>query len=189
MKTVFLHGLGSTSNSLKYLSKFFDNPVLIDYNSYRGLDVSIHEVTRKIKDQVGDSKFNLIGHSLGGLIGAHLALNNEPINKLVTISSPLGGSNAARLLQFVMVGMPIFADVTPRAWHIRRVLLNKPVCDVLSIVSTEGGWPILGAPNDGTVELSSQRALQYAKKVEIAANHFEVLLTKDTVNHIGEFLK
>lgn len=186
-KTVFLHGLGSSSTSFAYMAKFFDDPVVIDYDSVKPLDISINSVTHKIKEAVGDKPFNLVGHSLGGLIGAHLALNNEPINRLVTISSPLAGSKAARFLKYIVVGVPVFADVCPNSWHIQRVLFNKPKCPVLSIVTNKGGWSIFGQENDGTVECSSQKALVYAQKVTVAANHFEVLLKKETVNHIANF--
>ncbi len=189
MKTFLLHGLGSTPASMVYLQQELDESFPISYNSHQRLDDSIAHVRQVIQDFIEPGEeFNLIGHSLGGLIAHHIAQHNPQVKKLVTIASPLGGSKAAWLLQYMVVGSPVFADLTTSSWYVRHIKSNPPPADVLSIIATEGGWSLFGEPNDGTVELSSQRALPYGKKVEVDANHFEVLLRLETLHAIKDFL-
>lgn len=181
----FIHGLGATENCFMFLAEQLGYPALISYDSSAGLHRSIAEVQR----QLPDGPVTLIGHSLGGLIATHIALNKtNEVQKLITISSPLGGSKAARLLKYFMPTYPVMQDITPLSPYIRRLQIAPQPCPVLSLASTEGGFPILLEPNDGTVEIDSMRALSYAKQVDIKANHFEILLKRETVQSIKEFL-
>lgn len=183
MMTFLIHGLGASEASFTYLTNNLADCRTIAYNSLQPLSKSIKDVQAAITT---DEEYHLIGHSLGGVIAMHLAMNNPKVKSVTTIASPLGGSKAARFLKFIVIGAPVLADITPRAKHI--MMLSSPVhCPVLSIISTTGGWSIFGEANDGTVELSSQRALPYAKKVEVYANHFEVLLSRHTLDAIKEF--
>lgn len=181
----FIHGLGATKNCFMFLEQELGHPARIAYDSGAALHRSISEVSR----QLPPGPLILIGHSLGGLIAAHIALDKtHDVQKLITISSPLGGSKAARYLKYFMPTFPIMQDIVPASHYIKRLQLAPKPCPVLSIISTDGGFPILGEPNDGTVEIASMKAIQYAKKVEIKANHFEVLLKSKTVDAIREFI-
>lgn len=65
---------------------------------------------------------------------------------------------------------------------------TQPNCPVLSIISTTGHMPMVSAePNDSVVAISSQRALAYAKKIEVKANHFEVLMHDKTIETVRKF--
>lgn len=188
MKKFLLHGLGSTPASMVYLQQELEDSFPISYNSHQRLDESIRYVREVITDFIEPGEeYSIIGHSLGGVIGAHLARNNDQVKNLVTIASPLGGSKVAWFLQYAVIGTPVFADLVPSSWYIKS--LCQPLdCNVLSIIATEGGWSIFGEKNDGTVEVRSQRALPYGHKIEVDANHFEVLLRLETLHAIKEFL-
>lgn len=194
MKCFLLHGLSATPSSLRFLEQEIEDSYTISYDSHQSLDKSIAHIREIITDFIEPGeKFNLIGHSLGGVIACHLARHNDQVNKVVTIASPLGGSRAAYLLQWIVIGSPVLADLVPTSWYIkvlqhRNEAIFTVEADVLSIIATEGGWSVLGEENDGTVAIASQKALPYAKKVEIDANHFEVLLRLETLCAIKEFL-
>lgn len=194
MKSFLLHGLGATSTSLRFLQQELDECYTIEYNSHQSLDKSIAHIREIINDFIEPGeRYNLIGHSLGGVIACHLARHNEQVNKVVTIASPLGGSRAAYLLQWIVIGSPVLADLVPTSWYIkvlqhRNEAIFTVDADVLSIIATEGGWSVLGEENDGTVAIASQKALPYAKKVEVDSNHFEVLLRLETLCAIKDFL-
>ena len=184
MTICFIHGLGATENCFKYLSKELGHAAQISYDSSAALADSVAEVSA----QIPEGPVTLIGHSLGGVIAVLIAHEKKrDVKKVVTISSPLGGSRAARWLKYFMPTYPIMYDIQPQSPQIRQVKTD-PGVPVLSIVSTEGGFPILGEPNDGTVEIKSQRALSYAKQFDVPANHFEVLLRRATVDAIKGFL-
>lgn len=110
------------------------------------------------------------------------------INRVITISSPLGGSKSAAFLQFFARQMDVVADITPHSTFIKS-LQGKAPCPVLSIISTAGHLPVSQEPNDGVVAIESQNALSSAKKIAISANHFEVLAHEKTVEAVSKFIK
>ena len=182
MKKLLIHGLGASELSFTYLANNLSDCTTLSYNSLQALQRSIKDLEQHITEPC-----HLIGHSLGGIIALHLALNNQNVKSVTTIAAPHLGSKVARFLKYVVVGAPVFADVTPNSWFIRHIKEQQPECPVLSIVAASGGWSIFGEPNDGTIELSSQRGLTYGKKVEVHANHTEVLHSRQTLNAIREF--
>ena len=189
MKTFLLHGLSATSLSLRLIEQELDDAYTIEFNSHQDLDKTIGHLRQVIDDFIEPGeKYNLIGHSLGGVIACHLAIHNEQVNKVVTIASPLGGSKAAYLLQWLVVGSPVLRDLVPTSYHIRALQNNAELeAKSLSIIAISGGWSVLGEPNDNTVTIGSQKALKN-KHVEVMANHTEVLLADETLNAIKEFL-
>lgn len=189
MKTFCLHGLSATALSLRLIIEELDDAYTIEFNSHQDLDKTIAHIRQVIEDFIEPGEqYNLIGHSLGGLIACHLAMNNDQVNKVVTIASPLGGSKAAYLLRWLVVGSPVLCDLVPSSRHIRALQGNHDLeMKSLSIIATGGGWSVLGEPNDNTVTIDSQKALNN-KHVEVMANHTEVLLSDETLNAIKEFL-
>ncbi len=160
----------------------------IDYNSYQPLDQSILQVAKQLPKK---EPIILIGHSLGGVIGTLVALNKtHNVQKVVTISSPLGGSAVASWMRWFVSGLPVLSDITPHSFHIRRLVTETAPCPVLSIVSTSGGLPMISRePNDSVVAVSSQKVLKYAKKIEVKANHFEVLMHEKTIEAVRKFVQ
>jgi pimeloyl-ACP methyl ester carboxylesterase len=160
--------------------------VLIDYQSRQPIEDSVRQVLRFIPK---DEPIALVGHSLGGVIAALIALRGYAnVSKLVTISAPLGGSRFAAFARWVASGIPLLNDITTSSPAILELQNRKIVPPVLSIISTGGSLPTSNEPNDSVVSVSSQRALSYAKKVEINANHFEILLHERTIDQLRKFL-
>lgn len=185
----WIHGLNSTPSSFKYILQKLPkhNAHLINYHSHQPLSESIMEVISQLPK--GET-LSLVGHSLGGVIAALIAADNaDSINELITISSPLSGSRAAGVLRWLPGSLPIINDIYPRSpLLIRLNELETLSVPTISIVSTGGHLGTSSELNDSVVALSSQRALKFGEKIDVKANHFEVLLHDETVGVIKKFL-
>jgi pimeloyl-ACP methyl ester carboxylesterase len=188
MKLVWIHGLNSSYRSFNYLADKVapDASVMVSYDSHRALDASIAKVAAQLPE---GEDYVLVGHSLGGVIALNLVLEGlaAPV-KVITISSPLGGSKAASALRWFARDMEVLADITPSSHYIRALQVAKPRCPVVSIISTAGSLPLSPEPNDSVVTVASQKALAYGRKIEVRANHFEVLCHEHTLRHLKELV-
>lgn len=184
----YIHGLNSSPLSFSYIAENLPEhkSYLIRYKSHQRLGDSIAEVLAQLPP---DQKLTLVGHSLGGVIAALIAGDNPGrIEKLVGISSPFRGSRAACTLRWLPGSMLVFDDIVPRGHHIvkcRDLTLEVPT---LSIITTGGHLQTSPEPNDGVVAVESQKGLRFGKKIEINANHFEVLLSDRTVGILEDFI-
>ena len=185
---VFIHGLNQTHLSFSHWKNTFqENALTVDYESRQPLADSIAQVSKALPKK---DELILVGHSLGGVISTLIALNDSHnVQKVVTISSPLGGSKAAVYARWIVGGIRVFSDITPTSPSIIRLSKEAPKAPVLSIVSVAGSFLNSNEPNDGIVTVASQKALPYAKKVEVKANHFEVLMHDKTVDTIRKFVQ
>lgn len=185
----FIHGLNQTHLSFQHLAaQFTDHKVvLIDYNSHQPLNDSIAQVVKALPK---NEELILVGHSLGGVIATLIALNKTlNVKKVVTVSSPLGGSRAAVYARWIVGGIRVFNDITPASPAIVRLESELAPCPVLSLISVSGSFLNSNEPNDGIVTVASQKALPYAKKVEVKANHFEILMHDKTIDTIRKFVQ
>lgn len=187
-KICYIHGLNSSRRSFNFLAQELEHngDVLIDYDSRQPLEKSIAQVLRFIPK---NEEVVLVGHSLGGVIALLIATRKlAKVDRVVTISSPLGGSKAAVFARWVVSGIPVIGDITPNSSCIREIANCAPDFPVLSIFSTGGSLPTSNEPNDSVVSVASQKALPSAKKVEVKANHFEVLMHEKTVEQVRKFI-
>ncbi len=187
MKTVvYLHGLNATHLSFGYVLKGLPehNAVRINYDSHQRLDASIEDVLR----QLPKGEFSIVGHSLGGLIAAVLASKSAKVKSLAAISSPFAGSKIANIARWLPGHPDVMADITPSSTHVQAMrTLDLPI-PTLSIITTAGHLRSVTEPNDGVVAVASQKALPFGNKVEIDANHFEVLTHDKTVDLLSQHL-
>lgn len=188
MSIVYIHGLNQTHLSFTYFAeKLGEKHIMVDYDSRQSLADSVKQVVKQLP-KTGD--LTLIGHSLGGVIAmviAHSGVAN--VSKVVTISSPLGGSKAAVFARWVVSGIRVLGDITPTSVYMKMIEAMAAPCPVLSIISTSGSLLNSNEPNDGIVTVASQKALPYAKKVEVKANHFEILMHDKTIEAVRKFVQ
>lgn len=187
MKIVYIHGLNQSSHSFNYIRDKLPehDAVALNYSSHQPLRDSMQDV----RDKLPKGRFTLVGHSLGGLLAILMAAEHvDRCDKVVTISSPLAGSKAAAGLRWFPGHPKIIEDITPTSPKIELISQLKLHLPTLSIISTAGALPVAREPNDGIVTIESQRALTFGKKIEVKANHFEVLMHEKTVKLLLEFL-
>lgn len=187
MQIAWIHGFNSSSRSFNYVVSCLPahEVVNISYDSHQRLEASLEQVIK----QLPKKPITLVGHSLGGLISVLVAMKHpERVTKLITISSPLAGSRAAGTLRWIPGYPKVLTDIAPSSKFVLALETVKLETPTLSIISTGGNLSISGEANDSVVTVASQRALKFGKKIEIKANHFEVLCHEKTVKHIQDFL-
>lgn len=187
MQVAYIHGFNSSNRSFNYVvSQLPEHDVVaVNYDSHQPLHTSIAQVMK----QLPKKEFALVGHSLGGVISTLIAMDHpELVAKLITISSPLAGSRAAGTLKWIPGYPKILHDITPSSKLILAVEASRLAVPTLSIISTGGNLLTSGEANDSVVTVSSQKALKFGRKIEVKANHFEVLMHEKTIKHITDFL-
>jgi hypothetical protein len=120
----------------------------------------------------------IIGHSLGGIIAAHLSSDA----KRVTVASPFGGSAIANWLPMYSQLMRDVATTSP----IISALRSKKVdhARFLSIVANG----LDGRGFDGVISTTSQKALYGPDYRTFDLNHFEVLVDDEIIDLIDQWL-
>ena len=192
MNIVFLHGLNSTCTTFNFMLdrlKLTEHRVFkINYDSH----ARVKDILDEVRPKLPKGKFAIIGHSLGGVIAALIAEEfHDRVLKLVTISSPLKGAVAATYLMLVPGHLRIMEDLAPMSSVMRHLSELTLAVPTLSFVSTQGHLPVIpifDEPNDGLVSIRSQKGLQFARQLEIPANHFEILMHDGAVSTLQQFL-
>jgi pimeloyl-ACP methyl ester carboxylesterase len=187
MQVAYIHGFNSSHRSFSFIQcKLPDHAVIpISYSSHQPIRDSMDEVRR----QLPKGQFSLVGHSLGGVLAVLMAAEHaDRVSSLATISAPFGGSRAAITLRWLPGHPKVLEDLTPSSPKIELVSQLRLKVPTLCIYSTSGSLFTSPEPNDSVVTVSSQKALPFGRKVEVKANHFEVLLHERTVKLLQGFL-
>lgn len=184
---VFIHGLNCSPQIFLYLHIALPkhNAIFISYDSFNPVEDSYSDILR----QMPSDNVSIVGHSLGGIMGHLLATrqNGLNVNKLVTISSPYGGSHTAGITRFILPRLQVLHDLTPTSKIIREVTTSS-VSDHMSIISTAGSMSYVLGGNDGIVSIRSQERAPTQNKIKIATSHFEVVQHGHTTKNITNFL-
>lgn len=185
---VYVHGAHASPTSFAWIKRGLPAHKVVDvaYSCDRSVDRVVDDVTARLTLERGPVV--LMGHSLGGVIAASVAQRvPEHVSKVVTMSAPFGGVRVASVLRWV-VPAPLFDDIHPRSPLLRRLHAHPIPAPVMAIVTTEGGTPLITEANDGVVAVESQEALPGVNYTRLPLNHFEVLLSQDTVDRIRNFV-
>ncbi|WP_151638737.1 alpha/beta fold hydrolase [Noviherbaspirillum aerium] len=184
MNLVYIHGNHQSGNSFNFIrSQLWQyESTVLEYESQNGFFRN-HQA---MLDGIGhlDNLF-FVAHSLGGIHALHLA--NELAEKVVggvTLSTPYGGSKAAEVVQFFLPFSKVVKDIQPLSQPIlqgHEFTLSLPWVNVLT---TEGHSPFMAAANDGVVTHESMRHREDISVVEVASNHYEVLLNYEVIEII-----
>ncbi len=188
-KILYIHGLNCSStifNFIKY-SLPDHHSISVDYISNNKINTSLDFIEKFIPDE----EFSIVGHSLGGILASLISirkLSNVKLDKVVTISSPFGGSGVAGMLKWIYPQHAILKDISPDSKIIKEISSNKIKSPMISIISTKGHLPLIPYQNDGVVTIKSQLMSPTNKKYYIDCNHFEIVQDIRTVETIKSFL-
>jgi len=195
---VYIHGAHMTSAAFNYIKEKlpkhdFHN---IEYNALEDLETTVGRVKTEVKSL--DKPVKIVAHSLGGVIGLCLLQSEIPVEKMVTIGSPLGGVNlqavrvnsyfmplmvgfmpdeVARFLKFtnqISADSPVFRDL-----HKSDFDQNK----IFTIV-TNMGKVFSAEDSDMVVSVKSQKHYDNVGSAELNCSHSESLLRPETVQII-----
>jgi triacylglycerol esterase/lipase EstA (alpha/beta hydrolase family) len=167
-----------------------DDDIYIEYKTESDLVETVKKIKSRIEKRVEDNtKIDLIGHSLGGVMCVilfHLGLKN--IRSITTMSAPFGGITNHSLLRF-WFPKSIYSEFH-KLEREYSYLLTKPITVPYQFyVSTKGSNPLfLGKQNDGVVSVLSQKAIPNVKYIDVSTNHYEILMNEGVVNNIRTFL-
>lgn len=191
---VFIHGAYSTPLSFSYLCQDLrkqKNTVLVEYDSRERAEALLAKIRNTLV--AIDGKIDIVGHSLGGVLAMVMCAYPEiktKIEKMVTISSPLQGAEATKILKWMFPRENLFRTVHPTGPVISK-LKDVALDHIQSIhIVTSGGMsPMMKEPNDGVVTVRSQlcSAIQ-GRFLRKEVNHFEVLLDPEVKKLLEDFL-
>lgn len=181
MNLVYIHGNHATADSFNFIRSKLSghNDILLEYDSAHGFYSNHARMLERLAD-MPDLFF--IAHSLGGIHALHLAAElGEQVLGGVTMSTPYGGSEAAEMVACLLPFSQVLKDIRPRSAPIlegKQIALNVPWTN---LVSTAGASPFMLAANDGVVTQDSMRHRDDIQLVDIACNHFEIVLNQDAL--------
>ena len=186
MNLVYIHGNHASADSFNFIRGKLSgyNDILLEYDSGHGFYSNHAAMLERL---AGMRDLFFVAHSLGGIHALHLAAElNDRVLGGVTMSTPYGGSEAAEmvacLLPFNLLPFgQVLQDIRPRSAPIvdgKRLALNVPWTN---LVSTAGASPFMLAANDGVVTQESMRHRDDIRLVDIACNHFEIVLNQEAL--------
>lgn len=208
---IFIHGALSSSNSWAYHRLVLDSVIknrrveLFNYDIERSTSQEVSDaLTDSILNLLKTKKYKrvfLIGHSFGGVLAIDAVnkllldykhRNNNVKFKVLTLSSPLGGSGAASFLRILKPFSQFLKNIGSFDSFMTSFKNRKLLCPVHSIVSIANlasDYPI--KQSDGVVTVESQIHFKNDPLCTITyvdSNHFEVLLSEKVSKEIANFL-
>jgi pimeloyl-ACP methyl ester carboxylesterase len=189
MKIVYLHGANATGDSFNYIRSHITGyeEVVFEYNSKDGFYPNLETMKKKMH-RIRDAFF--VCHSLGGVYALHLAdIFPKKVLGAITLSTPYGGTEAADYARYFLPFSRLLQDIGPNSGPmktINNIVIQHPWTQ---IVTTSGNSPWVIEPNDGVVTLRSMRYRHDMTQIEVAANHYEIVMNSECVDAIKQSIK
>ena len=184
MNLVYIHGANATSESFNYIKSKLGTGLDLNYDSRNGFENNLKDMKSSLTNYT-DLVF--IAHSLGGIYSLHLA-NAIPtaVKGAVTLSTPYGGAEVADYAQYFLPFSRLMRDIGPSSWVMKQASRIKIQHPWTNIVTVKGQSPFMHEPNDGVVTIASQKHHDDMELVEVACNHYEVVLSDAVVKLVEE---
>jgi pimeloyl-ACP methyl ester carboxylesterase len=184
MNLVYIHGANATSESFNYIKSKLDTGLDINYDSRNGFQNNLKDMQATLQNY---KNVVFVAHSLGGIYALHLA-NDMPtaVKGAVTLSTPYGGAEVADYAQYFLPFSRLMRDIGPSSWVMKQAKNIKIQHPWTNIVTIKGQSPFMHEPNDGVVTIASQKHHEDMELVEVACNHYEVVLSDQVVELIKE---
>lgn len=186
MNIVYIHGNRASAESFNFIRTQLPHyeAILLEYDSEDGFYNNHGKMVDQLK---GVNDIFFVAHSLGGIHALHLA-NQAPerIRGGVTLSTPYGGSEIAEFAKYFFPFSQVLKDIHPRSNPIVEANGFTALPPWTNVVSVRGNSPLIGAANDGVVTRSSMRHRDDIRLVEVQSNHYEVVLSEETLSIIKE---
>jgi len=185
---VLLHGIGSTSRSMRKLERSLQQAELATLNlSYasrkKPLELLAEDIHPAITEfaEATPGRLHFVGHSMGGLLPRVYVASHRPsrLGRVVMLGTPNGGSEVADLLQRSPLYRGFYdpAGLQLTTKQDDTLALLPPVDYAVGIVAgTRALDPIawrfvLPRPNDGRVSVARSKLAGMADHIAIKATH------------------
>lgn len=189
---LYIHGANMSPVSFSVIQKGLGRHKALapSYSIAVPLQNNIKTIARLVRKEFGCKEFDIVSHSLGGIIALLLLRTKLNVSKIVTISTPFGGSEAAAYLRYMFPSCQLYKDISPSSEKIKEAMDIKLTVPVLAIVTTggESKVPFMTDKNDTVVTVSSQTASENLEYYYVDLNHFEVLMSDEVANKVKSFL-
>lgn len=181
---VTLHGAWSSSISFKHIASQISAGW--QHFDYDHRNEGMRQIMQRARDSIIQPSV-LIGHSLGGMVA--LALDEHPmVRGIITLASPLTGLDL-NLIQVYLSRSGLVSEITNRSHLVRDIHRHQYQKPVLHLVANRGYNPFIYEQNDGVLPYKVQTGWGCGDFQEIAANHYEILQSDETLHQITEFLQ
>lgn len=191
---ITIHGNGATPLSFEFLKAHIvldgiDSVVDLSYTNEHSFQTNLFMMSDTIRDFAMGRDVIYLTHSLGACYAAYLA--DEYPNYCrggVTISPPWGGSSSAYMMQLLDSSNKVYRDIAPSSDMIIGLRNIKLPGKWTSILSTSGHSNLIPEDNDGVLSWASMQAKEDVEYVAVSANHYEVMMSKQTVGIVNNAL-
>lgn len=189
MKIVYIHGAGASSETFNYIREHLkhNDELVFEYSTVDGFENNLEKMKGLLVDA---NNLFFICHSMGGIYAAHLASHfQEQTVGAVTMSTPYGGAAMADYAKYFLPFSRLLRDIGPNSRPMRLTNKLEIVHPWCNIVTTKGDSPWMVEPNDGVVTIDSQKYRTDMEFEELPLNHYEVVISPQTVNIIKKKIK
>jgi esterase/lipase len=185
--TIFIPGAFSTSTCFNYMrDKLNLTSATVEYDVNDGLMTNVIRIHDFILSHKFPEPINIISHSMGGLIAVLLYHRGVEINKLVSMSAPLGGSKTASYAKW-WTNNQLLHDLSNKKLY--NSIKDAPIkCDNRFFVTTKGIKNDFGIENDCVVSVESQTAIKGIEYHKVNYSHSEILQSEIVTEEIRKFL-
>ena len=184
---VYIHGASATSESFTHIRQYvrdtFEEPdIMLEYKSDNGFDNNLEQMKGKLD---GEDRLFFISHSLGGIYSLYLADHyRETTHGGISLATPYGGSEEADFARYFLPFNRLMKDVGTMSHVIKDSKYITAPPNWTQVVTTVGQSPWIQEPNDGVVTLKSMRSRNDFEQIEVALNHYEVVISDQVVKII-----
>lgn len=189
---VYIHGASATAESFTHIRQYvrdhFEEPdIMIEYKSSDGFDNNLAQMKGLLDDA---ERLFFISHSLGGIYSLYLANHYRDTTRGgVSLSTPYGGSVEADFARYFLPFNRLMRDIGPMSEPMREARYLAAPPNWTQVVTTAGQSPWISEQNDGVVTLKSMRARKDFELIEMALNHYEVVISDRVVDLILDKVK
>jgi pimeloyl-ACP methyl ester carboxylesterase len=183
IKNIFaIHGAWSSSLSFTHLeSRVRGNWQMFSYDHSKE---NIDQIIERANNEITESSI-VIGHSLGGIVALNMD-SNPLVRGIITLASPLAGLEM-NLLQIYLSQSNLLGQISSDSKIIRQTKQHEYVKPVIHVIASKGYNPFIFERNDGVLPYKIQTGWTCGLKVEADANHYEILQSFQTIDHINRF--
>jgi len=207
---IFVHGAAGSPQDWNEFFRHFDRKHyqlwFYVYPSGARLEIparALNDGINSLHKLYGFRQIHVVAHSMGGLVSRRavtdnvLSHGNKYHIKLVTISTPFGGHEAAEMgVKMSPSTVPSWIDMAPNS-PFQRELFKKSIKDKLQhhiIISYHGkNSYVIPKSNDGTVSIASQLKSEAQKEATSVhgfdEDHMSILSNKDVIKLVERLLK
>lgn len=203
MKTIcYLHGAMSTSMGFEHICQNLPKhkSILVNYDYNIKLKDALKDIIKTISSNLDspNDEIQIIAHSLGGILALNLVDSDIfEVGKVVTISTPFGGSEAAVYMSLLHPFTSLYREISPNSGYLsatKKLVYKGSVADM---IATDRLLPIVTyvtegilhkTENDNVVTTKSQFELDGPKYATLNYNHFEVLQAPEAIKMIKSFV-